>query len=1137
MKIKLWLILILTLILSISCVSAIDDIGENKILANGEWNFNDLEYAIANTNENDELILPNNVSWIVNFTDGILIDKNITINGNGNWIDAKNSARIFNVSSNSNLILKNITLKNGWHNIGGGAIYNEGNIIISGNVNFFNNSAGQSGGAIGINQGNITIDGTTSPNIFENNSASSRGGVISASPTTATFAILNIIGTNYFINNYATTGGAINGGNLINISGNNSFINNRANQRGFGGAIHGRNLEIYGTNTFLNNSAYSGGALYISGHDLLDIVGSNLFINNTAIYQGGAINILTTNSGNATTYIRGNNTFENNSALNNFEAGGAICYIGKDDRHPYEDFQLIGNTFRNNNAYDGYGGSIFLFGSYNILKIINNNFEDNFAISGGAIATNYAPISIFLDNNIFYNNSASLYGGALYLDSWVGMEANLTNNKFIGNDADYGSGIYNGGGSELYLENNTMQSVKAPIHNIGKIISNTTLTILGNTTHYVKNNTYINLTAEISDDMGNLIIGSHIYLIYGGSVSPNPNPLDNGTYHVSEPLDLPYKVNPVTGYESTYYLLNLSIRNGTLKISDADLEVNKTPGANSVNVNEILNYTITIKNNGTENTSGIYLNDGVPSQLEYIKHTGSGWSYKNENWYYNETLAPGEVVELILFFKVKESAGYNVTNEVIVKSREVPDGVNASSGITNITHVTYSISKIHGTNSTKVGDILNYTIIITNGFEDVNGFVLTDLIPDSLKYSHFIGNNWTYKDDKWYFNGTLSGGESTKIILFFRVLSTGIINNTIIVTSDLTPTGEKTTSANTYAFKAYTISSIEEINGKFGENVTITGTVVDEFGNNITGNVVISLPDGSNVTVDVVNGTFTYEWVIPFNASLTNVSVNFKETDNYEASSASNILNVSKLSTTITIDEINGKYGETVEIKGVVKGEDGNAFFGKVIIILPDGTEVIVNVSGSFRYFWTIPLNTNLGNVSAKFNGTAFYEGSNSSNITNLLKADINIVFDDIKGKAGENVLITGTVSDEFGNHFNGQIAITLPDGTIVDVFVEDGVFAYGWTIPTDFKAGEYLISAEFLANDYYNAANASGILLVVVDPTPGPTPTPTPNPIDVDDDSSDVDLEISLEKTGNPIAILLLALICSLILPLKRRL
>ena len=104
--------------------------------------FSDLNKVI-NDNENDTIILEKNYAYNSDvdsdFVDGITINRPVTINGNGYTIDAKNLARIFQVTSRD-VVLENITFINGYTTGSGGAVYfsQSGRII---NCNFTDNKA------------------------------------------------------------------------------------------------------------------------------------------------------------------------------------------------------------------------------------------------------------------------------------------------------------------------------------------------------------------------------------------------------------------------------------------------------------------------------------------------------------------------------------------------------------------------------------------------------------------------------------------------------------------------------------------------------------------------------------------------------------------------------------------------------------------------------------------------------------------------------------------------------------------------------------------------------------------------------------------------------------------------------------
>ena len=113
-----------------------------------EHTFWALNYTI-NGNDNPVIELSNDFyfdsAYDAAFVDGIVINRPVTINGNGSSIDAKGQARIFNVQS-ANTVIENLTLKNA-NGINGGAVYFNSTGTVT-NCNFTDNSATGYGGAV-----------------------------------------------------------------------------------------------------------------------------------------------------------------------------------------------------------------------------------------------------------------------------------------------------------------------------------------------------------------------------------------------------------------------------------------------------------------------------------------------------------------------------------------------------------------------------------------------------------------------------------------------------------------------------------------------------------------------------------------------------------------------------------------------------------------------------------------------------------------------------------------------------------------------------------------------------------------------------------------------------------------------------
>ena len=211
----------------------IDEIQNDELLTEGEAKtFSDLNTTI-NGNLDSEIYLDSDYNYSSGsdsgFKSGITINRNMTVNGNGHTIDAKKSARIFQVNS-SNVTFINITFLNGnihknasaYQTLGGGAISGKCTVI---NCTFIGNSADYAG-AIKGGTGTIAINCT-----FKNNVAtSSSGGALYEA---------NAINCTFEGNVAKKSGGAIYRGSAENCN----FTSNQANgtvdkDKDGGGAIY-----------------------------------------------------------------------------------------------------------------------------------------------------------------------------------------------------------------------------------------------------------------------------------------------------------------------------------------------------------------------------------------------------------------------------------------------------------------------------------------------------------------------------------------------------------------------------------------------------------------------------------------------------------------------------------------------------------------------------------------------------------------------------------------------------------------------------------------------------------------------------------------------------------------------------------
>ena len=387
-------------------VSAVDDLPVN----NTSGSFTDLENLIKDAESGSTINLDSDYAYDEGFSiNGITINKNITINGNGHTLDGKNAARILNIDGGY-VVLNNTVFRNGYASNSIGAIRCSGAQLTITKCTFIDNhangtSAGNNRFAQGIVAGAVYIYSDNciiSDNRFINNTVSGSGGAV-----------------------------AIDGKN--NLIEGNTFTNNRALHNMNGGALligQGAGNIIRG-NTFENNFAGMGGGAVELQKSSGDIIENNRFINNKADY-GGAVSIYNTGY-----FTLKNNYFEGNLANgitlgNNLGIGGALrVYIADSSKTSV----ISGNTIKSNVA-DTTGGAFYIVGDN--IKITGNKFTSNKASAKAAGAVRTVGNNIDISDNEFTTNSAGRSGGALYLE---GNNIKVTSNNFKNNRAPSGCDV------------------------------------------------------------------------------------------------------------------------------------------------------------------------------------------------------------------------------------------------------------------------------------------------------------------------------------------------------------------------------------------------------------------------------------------------------------------------------------------------------------------------------------------------------------------------------------------------------------------------------------------------------------------------------------------------------------------------
>lgn len=184
--------------------------------------------------------------------------------------------------------------------------------------------------------------------------------------------------------------------------------------------------------------------------------------------------------------------------------------------------------------------------------------------------------------------------------------------------------------------------------------------------------------------------------------------------------------------------------------------------------------------------------------------------------------------------------------------------------------------------------------------------------------------------------------------------------------------------------KIPTYISVGNVTTFAGMEVTIPINVTADDGKPFNGKVTITLPDGTNKTVEIINGTGTTTWFVPYDYTPDRYpnDVKFAGDDKYLPSEGKGTITVIKIPVDIIVGDVTAHPGEEVTIPIDVIPRDGSVFNGKVTVELPDGTVKVVDiVNGIGSVIWTVPEDYEPGKYPVKVysNGTNVYYPANGT--------------------------------------------------------------------------------------------------------------------------------------------------------------
>ena len=1044
----------------------------------GIENFTDLQNAIGlvtgTLTLNQNVVMTDDEA--ANFVNGVIINKNIRIDGKGHTIDAKNLGRIFEIDGGFAVTLTNVTLTNGKAD-NGGAIYNFGNLDLV-HVNFVNNTAKYGGAIMNYAYGLVLDDSTFTNNTakiggaiynsadcfvvgnstFANNTATSNGGVI------FNYGIGFVVGNSTFVNNSAADGaGAILNGGRGFVVGNSTFANNTATSKG--GAIYNYGIGfVVGNSTFANNTAEDAGAVYNEGDN--SVVGNSTFVNNTATSIGGAIinngKLVVDNSAfedNAANYYGGaifnwddlqvtNSAFDGNDilvrnirAMDNVDHGGAAIYNWKNGK-----LDISKSNFTNN--IKNYKNGNLLVGAVATIgdaTISDSYFVNNSGRWGGALSvmggeSSSATNFIDIDGTKFVNNSA-LYGGAMFV--W-GSNYSISNSVFDNNSA-FGKGNMtpnnNNGGALVVTQGNI------PIS--GTIINS----------NFTNNKAQYGGAAWINE--GTVDISNSNFINNTATVEAGAIGFEPAYTKITATVYATNFINNTAGVDG-----GAIYSNGDLRISDSDFDNNKAQKADIIysNINGLLNINGNNYSNYTENKAPIINLAGIETISSDSGVIITVLDNKTVNVCYGDVVTLHAIITVDGVLVANQDLSFSVYNGedvVVCKANSLLNGsyvatykindvinktvsivydgpeVHINTGILNVSKANPDLTV--GALNITVGDL---EIITVTGPKDATGLITLTL--NGIDYILPIYNG----EAKFYFQDLAYG--------------------TYDVSASYSGDNHYVAAKNSTVFKVDKVLAnlnihVEDIT--FGEN----GLVIITLPSDIDGSIVTVNVNGKVYPVDIENG-FGKLPLRELDAGDYTISAVFAGNDKYLPGVSNALLTVSKADPALNVLISDVGYDGVFNINVALTGVDAIGLNGNVIVTV-NNKDYSVNIVNGKGTAVGVKLAAGTYDFTAAWAGNDNYNAVGDSGKFSVAKVDsiIDVAVSDIK--VGEDAVISVKLLSDA----TGSVTVTV-NGKDYTETVVNGVANVK---VADLKAGTYDVAVKYSGDNNYNAAVATSSFTV----------------------------------------------------------
>ncbi|TVX99085.1 S-layer homology domain-containing protein [Cohnella terricola] len=334
-------------------------------------------------------------------------------------------------------------------------------------------------------------------------------------------------------------------------------------------------------------------------------------------------------------------------------------------------------------------------------------------------------------------------------------------------------------------------------------------------------------------------------------VSPNAQTNTAAISHADQP-------DPNTGNNTS---------SATVTPRQADLSIGNTVSNATPNVGDMITFTVTVSNSGSDHATNVVVTDLLPAGLTFVSATPSQGSYNSATGVWTiGAVTTTSAASLSLQAEVASPA--EQTNIATISHADQFDpnpGNNTSSATVNLQQADLSVTNTVNNATPNVADTIIFTVTVTNhGPHNATGVVVTDLLPAGLALVSVTPSQGTYNSTTGAWNvGTVTAISVASLILQAGVASPTAQTSTATIShaDQFDPDTSNNTSSTTVTPQQADLSITNTVNNatpNVGDTITFTVTVSNSGPDRATGVVVTDLLPAGLALVSATPSQGTY---------------------------------------------------------------------------------------------------------------------------------------------------------------------------------------------------------------------------------------------------------------------------------------